>query len=196
MQKFVGAISIILLIAGTAFASVIRHKEYSYAYEFARGTAEATFVVCDCTSRKIPSPASKTAPTVIALKVSEPATVKPAPLNDALKQKDSKSMSEPFTDASLTVYFDLDSFSLRPEEREKLRIAPSLFKGAVTVTGHTCDIGSKEYNRTLSLKRAEAVAEHLRQIGVAPREITGKGDNFPVSDKKELNRRVEIKEVR
>ena len=197
MQRSAVAAFLIILMAGTAFASEIRHKEYSYAYEFTRGAVEAAFVVCDnCSPRKIPIPMSKTAATIIALKVSETTPVKVQPLNDATRQENGSDSPEPITNASLTAYFDLDSFSLRPEEKEKLQIAPSLFKDFVTVTGYTCDIGSKEHNRRLSLKRAEAVAAYLRLFGVAPREITGEGDNFPVSDIKELNRRVEIKEVR
>jgi OmpA-OmpF porin, OOP family len=197
MQRSIEAVFIVIFIAGTTFASEIRHMNYSYAYEFAKGVAEPAFVVCDnCPPRKSLARLLKTAPTVIALRVSEPYPVKPQHLSANVKQEEREKQQRAATDTSLTVHFDFDSFTLRPEEREKLQAAPSVFKGAVTVTGYTCDIGAREYNRKLSLKRAEEVAKQLRQIGVPPSEVAGKGECCPVSDKKELNRRVDIKEVR
>lgn len=198
MWRFIGAIFIVIFITGAAFASEIRQMNYFYPYEFAKNLAEPAFVVCDnCPPRKSPDTAPKIVPTVIALRVSQPIPVKPEPLKvDEQKEKHNELREEALTDASLTVYFNLNSSALRPEEKEKLNTAPSLFKGDVVVTGYTCDIGSEEYNRRLSLKRAGAVAEYLKLVGVAPREITGKGKCCPISDKKELNRRVEIKEAR
>ena len=198
MRRVIGTIFIIILITGAAFASEIRPKDYSYPYEFAEDTTEPAFVVCDnCPPRKALEPAPKGMPAAISIKLSEPGPVKPEPSIENLNEKGhDEKQKKALTDNSFIVYFDFDSFALRPKEKEKLKPAPSLFKGDVIVTGYTCDIGSDEYNRRLSLKRAEAVADYLSQLGVAPRGITGKGKCCPVSDKKELNRRVEIKEAR
>jgi OOP family OmpA-OmpF porin len=196
MGRLIGSVFIILFIAGAAFASEIRPIEYSYPYEFAASATEPAFVVCDnCPPRKSLTPAHKIVPTVIALRVSQPDPPKPEPSNANIKQKE-RSENKADTDTSLIVHFGFNSFTLRPEEKEKLKTISSLFKGPVTVTGYTCDIGSDEYNRKLSLKRAEAVGEYLRQLGVAPPAITGKGKCCAVSDTRELNRRVEIKEAR
>lgn len=198
MRRVIGAIFIVIFTVGAALASEIRPLEYAYPYELAEGTTEPAFVVCDdCQPRKSLEPAPKGMPAVISIKLSESVPVKPEPSGvnvkeDGQGEKEHRAM----TDTSFIVYFDFDSFTLRPEEREKLKTAPSPFKGDVVVTGYTCDIGNDEYNRRLSLKRAKAVADYLRQLSVAPKEITGKGKCCPVSDKKELNRRVEIKEAR
>jgi len=198
MRKLIGAIFIIISIAGAAFASEIRPKEYSYPCEFAVSTTEPAFVVCDiCTPRRSLEPAPKGVPAVISIKLSEAGPPNPEPSGLNVNEKGHEEKQErALTDTSLIVYFDFDSFTLHTEEKEKLKTAPSLFKGDVIVTGYTCDIGSEGYNRRLSLKRAKAVEEYLSQLGVAPREITGKGKCRPVSNKRELNRRVEIKEAR
>ncbi|MFO7988519.1 MAG: OmpA family protein [Desulfotignum sp.] len=54
--------------------------------------------------------------------------------------------------------------------------------------------GSEDYNRTLSLKRAEAVRNALIQNGVAQQRINTVGyvESRPISSDHALNRRVEI----
>ncbi|WPQ60732.1 OmpA family protein [Chitinophaga sancti] len=67
------------------------------------------------------------------------------------------------------------------------------------VTGHTDNAGNDDYNYTLSLRRANAVASYMQQYGVGDdiRQISGAGETQPVADNKTLegrrkNRRVEI----
>jgi OOP family OmpA-OmpF porin len=198
MPRLIGSVFITLFIAGAAFSSEIRHMDYSYPYEFAESAIEKAFIVCDdCPTRKSLEPAPKGTSTIISIKLSQPAPFKSEPSKVEQQEKGLNNKGKrALTDTSLIVYFDLNSAALRPEEKEKLKTVSFLFKGPITVTGYTCDIGSDEYNRRLSLQRAEAVAEYLRRLGVAPRAITGKGKCCPVSDTKELNRRVEIKEAR
>jgi OmpA-OmpF porin, OOP family len=47
----------------------------------------------------------------------------------------------------------------------------------VIVTGHTDRIGTREYNISLSNRRAEAVRNYLVQGGVAAAKISAKGVN-------------------
>ena len=71
---------------------------------------------------------------------------------------------------------------------------------AITVTGHTDNVGSSDSNMTLSSKRAESIAEELRQNlhnTTVELNITGKGETAPkatneTEDGRRLNRRVEI----
>ena len=200
MRSLIGIFVISLLAPAAASASGIRHMEYSHPSEFAKCLARPAFIICDnCPNRKAPTLVHRASLPAIAIRVSAPVYPKPSSPNSPTLQKESTEKLRPLeveNPFSLTVYFDFDSFSLHSEERDKLRTAPSLFKSNVAVTGYTCDIGSDEYNRRLSLKRAEAVAAQLRIIGVAPLVITGKGKCCPVSNNKELNRRVEIKEAR
>jgi len=87
-----------------------------------------------------------------------------------------------------TVYFDFDSFKLKPSEKAKL---DGLSKGLkYEITGYTCDIGPKDYNDRLALKRAESVKGYLGVSG----EVRGRGKRCYVDLKdRSKNRRVEIK---
>lgn len=69
----------------------------------------------------------------------------------------------------------------------------------VVVEGHTDAVGSDEYNRELSAKRAEAVKRYLVEKGIDGSLVTavGKGETEPVADNgtdegRQANRRVKI----
>lgn len=77
--------------------------------------------------------------------------------------------------ASLTaaledVHFDFDRATLRPEGKKILdRAAEELKKNpgvAVVVEGHTCDIGTTEYNLALGDRRARSVFNYLVLLGI------------------------------
>ncbi|MDP0562906.1 MAG: OmpA family protein [Candidatus Endonucleobacter sp. (ex Gigantidas childressi)] len=68
-----------------------------------------------------------------------------------------------------------------------------------TIIGHTCDLGSKDFNQGLSELRAQSVMKYLLETGVKSQNIKteGHGENNPlypnISDEnREMNRRVEI----
>jgi outer membrane protein OmpA-like peptidoglycan-associated protein len=101
------------------------------------------------------------------------------------------------------VLFDFGKADLRPAAREALaRLSgivatyPSL---ELTIEGHTDNIGTDEFNQTLSEKRAENVRDYLAAQGVDPSNMTSKGMGklMPVADNstpagRQKNRRVEI----
>jgi OmpA-OmpF porin, OOP family len=69
----------------------------------------------------------------------------------------------------------------------------------VELQGHTCNIGTPEYNMGLSLRRANAVNDYLVGKGIAQNRLTTKGLGLtkPVADNstevgRSLNRRVEL----
>lgn len=69
----------------------------------------------------------------------------------------------------------------------------------VRIEGHTCGIGSDEYNLKLSRKRALAVKNYLISKGIPAERMqtAGKGEKFPVSSNetaegRKQNRRVEF----
>lgn len=73
------------------------------------------------------------------------------------------------------VYFDYDSFALKPEARAVLeRNAAHLqankqFK--VQLEGHTDDRGGREYNLALGQKRSDAVRQSLSLLGVSAAQV-------------------------
>ena len=102
------------------------------------------------------------------------------------------------------IYFDYDSFALKPEARAVLeRNAAHLqankqFK--VQLEGHTDERGGREYNLALGQKRAETVRRALTLLGVsdAQLEAVSFGKEKPAAAGADetafaKNRRVEIK---
>ena len=204
MRKFVSALFITIVITGTAFASEIRQAPYAYQFEFAEslaGPAFPAFVICDgCPPRKAPALATKIAPPAIVIRVTRPEQAMPEHAQQPARPEPAKPAPVKPVSArkapERTVHFAFDSYALRPEEKARLRAAPSLFNGPVSVTGYTDDIGAPVYNMRLSKERAKTVARFLRRIGVVPAAVIGKGECCPVSDIQKLNRRVEIKEAK
>lgn len=70
----------------------------------------------------------------------------------------------------------------------------------IDVIGYTDSVGSEKYNQDLSDRRAQAVANKLRDFGVASQRlmVIGRGENQPIASNdtesgRAQNRRVEIK---
>jgi phosphate transport system substrate-binding protein len=68
---------------------------------------------------------------------------------------------------------------------------------SIILIGFSDSTGSPSANKALSLKRAQAVAEQLKQEGITPALVEGFGAELPVADNdmpegREKNRRVEV----
>lgn len=101
------------------------------------------------------------------------------------------------------IEFELNSAKLRDYSKDTLDeifdimdLHPGL---RIKVHGHTCDLGGKEYNYRLSLRRAESVKRHLTKQGIEESLIVprGFGEEKPLvpnasEDDREINRRVEF----
>lgn len=99
--------------------------------------------------------------------------------------------------------FAFDKADLRPQDRELLaRIAGILMTShdyTISVNGHTDDVGSAEYNKKLSERRAQAVRDYLVQAGLPPEilSVEGHGKSLPLvrgtsDEARAKNRRVEL----
>lgn len=99
--------------------------------------------------------------------------------------------------------FGFDSFSLSEKNRQNLsKLANTLDEyedTEILVAGHTDSIGDEAYNKNLSEKRADAVADFLASQGVRRSRLVvkGYGENAPAVENdtkagQEKNRRVEL----
>ena len=107
------------------------------------------------------------------------------------------------------VLFDFDKASIQPSAeptlQDILRLITSIPSGTVAIEGHTDSKGSASYNRDLSVRRANAVADWLTAHGATKSRLSvkGFGGSRPVAsntlkngadnpDGRKLNRRVEF----
>jgi outer membrane protein OmpA-like peptidoglycan-associated protein len=101
------------------------------------------------------------------------------------------------------VHFDFDRYSLRPEATRALDEAVrSLQENAglrLEIEGHTCNIGTAEYNLALGERRAAAVRDYLatRGIGAERLRTVSYGEERPKFDNgreetRRLNRRAAL----
>ena len=102
------------------------------------------------------------------------------------------------------VTFELDKSGIRAEADEDLRKVVKVLNAAdlfseVLIAGHTCDLGTDEYNVVLSTRRAESVKNFLVEAGLKVDTIRteGHGEHDPRvpndSDaNRNRNRRVDI----
>jgi len=99
------------------------------------------------------------------------------------------------------VLFDFDSARLRPEMLPRLDPVLDALKGdptmALEIEGHTCNIGTAEYNLGLGERRARAVHDYLVQKGIAAARLSTVtfGEERPAHDNSQestrrLNRRA------
>ncbi|MCP4686107.1 MAG: OmpA family protein [bacterium] len=101
------------------------------------------------------------------------------------------------------ILFDINSSTLQPAARENLtKLSAILNKYGDTeilVEGHTDSTGTRDYNLTLSMRRAQSVANHMTNLQVMANRfrIMGYGPDQPVatnttSSGRQANRRVDI----
>ena len=104
---------------------------------------------------------------------------------------------------SRLVYFDYDSFNLKPESQSVIEAHAKFLRAnaqrKVSLEGHTDERGGREYNLALGQKRAEAVRRALSLLGVADAqmEAVSFGKEKPAATGSDeaawaQNRRVEI----
>jgi peptidoglycan-associated lipoprotein len=105
--------------------------------------------------------------------------------------------------ASRIVYFDYDSFLVRPEFQAQIETHAKFIVSnkvpRVMIEGHTDERGGREYNLALGQKRAEAVRQSLKLLGVteSQMEAVSFGKEKPsvsgtTEDAMAKNRRAEI----
>jgi outer membrane protein OmpA-like peptidoglycan-associated protein len=101
------------------------------------------------------------------------------------------------------VHFDFDRYSLRPEATRALDEAVAAMNEdrelRLEIEGHTCNIGTAEYNLALGERRANAVREYLQSRGIGADRLrsVSYGEERPKHDNareetRRLNRRAAL----
>jgi outer membrane protein OmpA-like peptidoglycan-associated protein len=101
------------------------------------------------------------------------------------------------------VYFDFDRSTLRPEALRLLDDAVTKLQADpsrnIVIEGHTCNIGTAEYNLALGERRARSVLDYLTSRGVAANRLETRsyGEERPKYDNareetRRLNRRAAL----
>ena len=101
------------------------------------------------------------------------------------------------------IFFDFNKSEIKPESQPALQEVVKLLQGSPAlrawVVGHTDNVGTAEFNVTLSDARAAAVVKALVAAGIDPKRLTPHGDGpfAPVAtntteEGRAKNRRVEL----
>ncbi len=109
--------------------------------------------------------------------------------------------------ATLRINYDFDKFKVKkiyyPQIKKIAQILKSNPNLKIEIDGYTDNIGTKQYNLKLSLKRAEAIKNILVNVyKINPKRISvkGFGEDYPLvpnttSTNRALNRRAEIIDI-
>jgi len=101
------------------------------------------------------------------------------------------------------VHFDFDRYSLLPDALRVLDDAVTAMQAnpnlRLEIEGHTCNIGTAEYNLALGDRRAQAVRDYLSSRGINPERLrtVSYGEERPKHDNaredtRRLNRRAAL----
>lgn len=133
-----------------------------------------------------PAPAAYQAPAPVAppQPVPEPvAQAEPEPVAPVLKTKPAAELDKAQAGDVVVllegVNFEFDSAKLRPDALEILAEAAAVLDKRkdidVDIVGHTCNIGTDQYNQSLSERRAKSVYDYLVSHDIAAARLTSKG---------------------
>lgn len=104
------------------------------------------------------------------------------------------------------LFFEKNSARILPESEDELLMLADLLSANPTISielaGHTDESGNEEQNKKLSRERAQAVANFMQMLDIAPNRFTckGYGSTRPIFNNdteqgREKNRRVEFRVV-
>lgn len=88
-----------------------------------------------------------------------------------MEEKNNSKLVDPFP----TVYFSFDSWEVNPDVRSRLDATAAWMirfpNYELTIEGHTDVRGTESYNMVLGAKRAQAVKEYLKNLGIPSRRV-------------------------
>ncbi len=128
----------------------------------------------------------------------------PEPAPEVMTEKTEKRLVKTTASMTADAFFKFDKATLTPVASQALDKVAGILVGQgyadkISVTGHTCDIGSEAYNEKLSQRRANSVKKYLVEQGKLKADdiaATGMGERNPlypnVKGQRQKNRRVEV----
>jgi peptidoglycan-associated lipoprotein len=186
----VGKTSTVSAVATDSIGCTVTYAWSAPAGTFTNGTSQNTPWTAPQTEGPVPVTVRVTCPTdgktasdTVTIQVVRPAAAAPIVFED--------------------VHFDFDRYSLRPEAVRTLDEAVAALQKdptiKVTIEGHTCNIGTAEYNLALGERRASSVREYLISRGISADRLTtvSYGEERPKYDNsreetRRLNRRAAL----
>jgi peptidoglycan-associated lipoprotein len=119
--------------------------------------------------------------------MAKPETKAPISQSSSLEQlQQGKAIGTPPSSALKDIYFDFDSYDLRPDARATLVANANWLKAnpsvSVQIEGHCDERGTEEYNLALGAKRAQAAKDYLATLGILSRRLStiSFGEELPV----------------
>ena len=104
-----------------------------------------------------------------------PADTQPQSKVEPVTSSGSENYAAGPANTSKVVYFDYDSFSVKPEFQSVIESHAQFLKAnpraRLSLEGHTDERGGREYNLALGQKRADAVRQSLTLLGVGSAQI-------------------------
>ena len=132
--------------------------------------------------------------------------------NEILEVSPADTLSEPLVQENavipkeVIIYFAFDKSEFNPDSQLENYILESKafldqnLQARLSFTGHTCAIGTDEYNQALGLRRAQSVKQYFENKGMPLKNsiIESKGEKEPADDNqtnsgRAKNRRIVIK---
>ena len=142
------------------------------------GCSKKSLVKEEAAGRQAPAPEAQKEsppPPMVPPKVEAP-PAPPAPAPEAKVEAAPPAAAEAIDLAGLRLQFAFDDYSLSSKSKENLEKLAGWMKktemAKIQIEGHTCDIGTNEYNLALGERRANSAKTYLEGLGVDSSRIS------------------------
>ena len=146
---------------------------------FVTGCSKKSLVKEEAAGRPAPAPEAKKEPPPpppMAPPKVEPPPAPPAPAPVPKVEAAPPAAPEAIDLAGLRLQFAFDDYSLSSKSKENLEKLAGWMKktemAKIQIEGHTCDIGTNEYNLALGERRANSAKTYLEGLGVGSSRIS------------------------
>jgi len=144
------------------------------------GCSKKSMIKDEAAGRQAPAVEAKKeappAPMAPPKEEAQPAPPAPAPAPEAKVEAAPPAAPEAIDLVGLRLQFAFDDYSLSSKSKENLEKLAGWMKkaemGKIQIEGHTCDIGTNEYNLALGERRANSAKTYLEGLGVSSGRIS------------------------